>query len=479
MRKILKQFLAIAFLLCVALQGSAQVEIIILSGTNILDYRVLNTNFAALNTGLFYKVSRSGDIMSGNLKTPDPTATNDVTTKSYVDGTIDSISTLWFRSTSNNVPAGRYEMTEDVPTNGAELTITAPTAGQYIVTWQAPTNYLNSILEGAARVQVLIRKDGQPGTTSIKPEMYVYHADTTEPEWAELGQPFELDKEFLYPVLTLPVTFTNLPAGASAVLKIKVIENTANQDIIIGLGINGFGHIRVPVPISGVFQDSWLMSSGAVWTAITSFPASSWPAVSGAVTAAANSWPAVSGAVTAAAGSWPAVSGAVTEAAQSWPAVSGAVVLASTPIGGIIQYGNSNAPSGWLMCDGGGSHTNIYAALHAVIGYQFGGSGTNFLRPDLRRRMAAGMGSGYTLGATGGYENVTLTELQLAAHTHTATGAGALSYACPVPPAVSGTDTTLGLGNNANKNSGSAGAGHSHSNMPPYIVLNSIIFAGK
>jgi len=124
------------------------------------------------------------------------------------------------------------------------------------------------------------------------------------------------------------------------------------------------------------------------------------------------------------------------------------------------------------MCDGGGSHTNTFAALHAVIGYQYGGSGTNFLRPDLRRRMAAGMGSGYNLGETGGYENVTLTIAQMPSHSHSfalgdGTGPGAYIY----------------LSWNANfwgnKDSSRAGGNQSHSNMPPYIVLNSIIFAGK
>jgi len=218
-------------------------------------------------------------------------------------------------------------------------------------------------------------------------------------------------------------------------------------------------------------SSSWPAVSAAVTEA-----SSSWPAVSGAVTAAANSWPAVSGAVSAAAASWPAVSGAVTEAAQSWPAVSGAVVLASTPIGGIIQYGNSNAPSGWLLCDGGGSHTNTYAALHAVIGYQFGGSGTNFLRPDLRRRVAAGMGSGYNLGASGGYENVTLTTAQIPSHRHGVNlGVRTADTAPPGALALQG----VGHGANIILQTSYAGGGLSHSNMPPYIVLNSIIFAGK
>ena len=124
------------------------------------------------------------------------------------------------------------------------------------------------------------------------------------------------------------------------------------------------------------------------------------------------------------------------------------------------------------MCDGGGSHTNTFAALHAVIGYQYGGSGTNFLRPDLRRRMAAGMGSGYNLGAIGGYENVTLTVAQMPSHSHKlyvqyvgAKGPNAWIGAAPSTPSFYQTE--------------SVGGGLSHSNMPPYIVLNYIIFAGK
>jgi len=47
---------SVLILLFGALLGSvsqAQVEIIVLDGTNIVDYRILNTNFAALNTGLY------------------------------------------------------------------------------------------------------------------------------------------------------------------------------------------------------------------------------------------------------------------------------------------------------------------------------------------------------------------------------------------------------------------------------------------
>ena len=301
-------------------------------------------------------------------------------------------------------------------------------------------------------------------------------------------------------VLLFALVLTVLFAGGPAQCQVSIIVLSGTNILdyrVLNTNFNalniGISNVQVsagawPAVSAAVTEASsaWPLVSQAVTEASSSWPAvsqavtevsSSWPAVSGAVTAAANSWPAVSGAVSAAAGSWPAVSGAVTEAAQSWPAVSGAVVLASTPIGGIIQHGASNAPAGWLLCDGGGSHTNTFAALHAVIGYQYGGSGTNFIRPDLRRRMAAGMGSGYNLGATGGYENVTLVKEQIPEHSHY------IPVRIDVTSFSPGDASLIGYSSGANlypKASGGPGTwGQSHSNMPPYIVLNYIIFAGK
>lgn len=55
-------------------------------------------------------------------------------------------------------------------------------------------------------------------------------------------------------------------------------------------------------------------------------------------------------------------------------------------------------PTGWLLCDG----TN----------------GT----PDLRNRFIVGAGTDYSVGNTGGANNVTLTTTQMPNHTHTVTG---------------------------------------------------------
>ncbi len=86
----------------------------------------------------------------------------------------------------------------------------------------------------------------------------------------------------------------------------------------------------------------------------------------------------------------------------------GFYVLPSGSItGGIIMYGGSSAPSGYLMCDGTAVSRTTYSTLFGIIGTTFGtGDGsTTFNVPDLRQRFPLGKatsGTGSTLGATGG-----------------------------------------------------------------------------
>lgn len=57
------------------------------------------------------------------------------------------------------------------------------------------------------------------------------------------------------------------------------------------------------------------------------------------------------------------------------------------PIGTIKQYGGGTPPSDWLKCNGNSYSTaSPYDLLFAVIGYTYGGSGTQFNVPDLRTR---------------------------------------------------------------------------------------------
>jgi len=119
----------------------------------------------------------------------------------------------------------------------------------------------------------------------------------------------------------------------------------------------------------------------------------------------------------------------------------------SDGVGTITAFGGASAPAGWLLCDGAQIAIASYPALAGVCGMRHGahtnGSGgagsTHFLLPDLRGRVAVGLGVGVgddaigvgaiiggtaladvTTGTLFGAETVTLTEAQsdVVAHTH-------------------------------------------------------------
>ncbi len=91
------------------------------------------------------------------------------------------------------------------------------------------------------------------------------------------------------------------------------------------------------------------------------------------------------------------------------------------PTGGIIAYGGTSAPTGYLICNGALVSRTTYAALFTAIGiaYGAGDASTTFGLPDLRQRFPLGTatsGTGSTLGGTGGAIDHTHTG---PSHTHT------------------------------------------------------------
>lgn len=103
--------------------------------------------------------------------------------------------------------------------------------------------------------------------------------------------------------------------------------------------------------------------------------------------------------------------------------VGGDGLVEITPVGAMLPFGGSAAPTGWLLCDGSLVATATYAALFAVIGHAYNGGvdpgGGNFRLPDLRQRFPLGKaaaGTGATLGGTGGVIDHAHT---VASHTHT------------------------------------------------------------
>ena len=161
----------------------------------------------------------------------------------------------------------------------------------------------------------------------------------------------------------------------------------------------------------------------------------------------------------------------------------------SFPVGAVVNYAGTSAPSLWLFCYGQNVSRSTYAALFAAIGttYGVGDGSTTFGLPDLRGRVIAGkddMGGtsanrltnqsggldGDVLGTSGGAETHTLTTAQLAAHTHTIKALGSGSNGL-----------SSGTGGESVANPGttsSQGSGNAHNNVQPTFILNKIIYSG-
>jgi len=175
------------------------------------------------------------------------------------------------------------------------------------------------------------------------------------------------------------------------------------------------------------------------------------------------------------------------------------------PVGSIVMYGKSTAPTNWLLCDGTAVSRTTYSDLFTVIGETYGegdGSAT-FNVPDMQSSFPIGYdgGSSYSLGDTGGATTdtptlsgtnagTTLSASQIPAHTHGGVttgwpsgswtgGTGAVQTAIDV----SGDSTASGSVNLSLENTG-GGSSHTHTwsgtstavdIIPPYLVVNYII----
>lgn len=182
-----------------------------------------------------------------------------------------------------------------------------------------------------------------------------------------------------------------------------------------------------------------------------------------------------------------------------------------TPIGTVVDFAGSTAPSQWLLCYGQAVSRTTYALLFSAISTAWGpGDGVNtFNLPDLRGRSTSGLDNmggvaanrvttagssidGSTLASVGGAENHALSTAELAVHTHTATVTDPQHthpYTTPNfsgtslgGPGGNGTGTTSGTTSAASTgisvSNANAGSGSAHLNMQPTAIMNKIIFAG-
>lgn len=170
-------------------------------------------------------------------------------------------------------------------------------------------------------------------------------------------------------------------------------------------------------------------------------------------------------------------------------------------IGAIKLVGFNFAPRGWALCNGQLMPIAQNTALFSLLGTIYGGDGqTTFALPDLRGRVAVGMGSGPGLspivqGQSGGVDTTSITVNNLPAHTHAANlkvssavatdhqATTNASIGAPGFPDGRNFKVTLGFNNSSpnvelngdSVNVGATGGSQPFNNMQPYVGLNYII----
>lgn len=157
------------------------------------------------------------------------------------------------------------------------------------------------------------------------------------------------------------------------------------------------------------------------------------------------------------------------------------------PVGMIVPWGASAAPDGYLLCDGGSYAIADYPELYAVIGTNFGGTGSDFNAPSLINRVVVGAGDIYSDGDTGGEAEVFLDIASMPNHSHNDLGHTHTVSTVIGLPAQAGVGFTAnqtiplvpsntGIGFAAIDSTGGSGA---HDNMQPYQAVTYIIYAGR
>jgi microcystin-dependent protein len=167
----------------------------------------------------------------------------------------------------------------------------------------------------------------------------------------------------------------------------------------------------------------------------------------------------------------------------------------TVPVGAGMEWYSNTVPAKWLLQNGAAVSRSTYAALFAQIGVTFGaGDGvTTFNLPDRRDRFGIGVGVqglNDALGETGGSrDSVVVTHTHPMPHTHGQdddtvedNNSGTLDYAVDGPGGFynfsSGGGLTTDQPSTANTSAPTGAVAGTNANLPPFIAVNYIIYAG-
>ena len=152
-------------------------------------------------------------------------------------------------------------------------------------------------------------------------------------------------------------------------------------------------------------------------------------------------------------------------------------------VGEIRMFAGNFPPVGWMFCEGQLVPISENETLFNLIGPTYGGDGqSTFALPDLRGRVPAHFGNGFSLAETGGTETVTLTTNQIPAHSHVPQCDGTNnSSTSPQNSVWAGTTLLKQFSPNAPNVTmaagaiGSTGGSQPHNNLMPYLCIDFII----
>lgn len=141
--------------------------------------------------------------------------------------------------------------------------------------------------------------------------------------------------------------------------------------------------------------------------------------------------------------------------------------------GEVVGWAGEKLPDNALWCDGHEYNQDDYPQLYEIVGTIYGGTETTFRVPDLNGRVIVGAGN-YPLNQSGGSERVKLVTEEMPTHKHYYSTGSLKVVQVDRSFAWFFKNDVLGAGPAGHTSS--TGGHKSHENMPPFRVLNYIIY---